>query len=926
MRVEQTLSGSSIRTCRNYIVGIMIIHGMTFLGSLSAGQTVSFDSLLQEMMDRDRIADHPAGRMNFDLLQVSTHDTRQSTIGRPSTFTNRDFVEGADFLTKPLYGVGVSGTERVFMSANGPGALTRLWIGGNPQAATYRFYVDGNPAPVLQGIGSDLIGNNAATFGSQLSFERGDEFFDGVNIRPGGMNLYAPIPYAENLTITVDSGNPSSVAGQWFVANIRKYRPGTSVQSLSSSTPAASAHLSTTNAALAERTGQLGHIGTTHTDSRQLGVGQSMAHSISGTGAIRELEVKLDVSPNGDLESALRNTYVELTFDGKRTAQVPVGHFFGNGFNGSPLNDDPSRNLNPFNDWWRTVKGDGTMIARWPMPFATDAEVKIVNRSGQDVQVDVSVASGGWEWSDDSMHFHADFREEQDIISRGRGRAGTDRLGPDTDATADWRFVTLRGRGVYVGDTLSILNPRLGSGTVDSVWWGEGDEKIYVDYLDQNGNGHDASPTHAGTGTEDYYGYAWAARGEFDSPFVAQPLADGNSNFSGQTVNSRVRILDTIPFDDSFKFDMEIWHGSDASGFAMDYAAATYWYGRPGAKSLEVAADLGVDFVRSTPGSAGGFADSSGDGFWQLLSSSASNPSASGAVLTALTFGSVGDAGNVGYGGRDSGPLKYPAIADSYITTSGAANIGIRNEERPGYHEIAFHPSDQSDREFAVARWVASERVAGLVNVNGAIRNLIEAGDSIDFAIYVNGALQFSAEGETGGSALLPETNFDFDVAVAAGDTIDFVVGNGGNNSLLGDESLLRAVILADFDPFLVDLLGDLNGDQVIDVEDWTQFRRGHYRPMDALGVSQRYELGDLDLDGDNDTDDFLLFRDAYLQANGPASFARLFHRVPEPAPAAILGSVVALVLVGRGFRQRQPRRAVGQTEERSFRGSDGCY
>jgi hypothetical protein len=40
--------------------------------------------------------------------------------------------------------------------------------------------------------------------------------------------------------------------------------------------------------------------------------------------------------------------------------------------------------------------------------------------------------------------------------------------------------------------------------------------------------------------------------------------------------------LDAIPFNQAFKFDLEIWHWAATR---MTYAAATYWYGAPGATS-----------------------------------------------------------------------------------------------------------------------------------------------------------------------------------------------------------------------------------------------------------------------------------------------------------------------------------------------------
>ena len=114
-----------------------------------------------------------------------------------------------------------------------------------------------------------------------------------------------------------------------------------------------------------------------------------------------------------------------------------------------------------------------------------------------------------------------------------------------TQPRQDWNYVEVRGAGVFVGDTLAVTNPV-------KTWWGEGDEKIYVD--------GETFPSHFGTGTEDYYGYAWGSPEPFEGPFHAQPRCDGPDNY-GHTTVSRVRILDAIPDepialvrnDDNFK-------------------------------------------------------------------------------------------------------------------------------------------------------------------------------------------------------------------------------------------------------------------------------------------------------------------------------------------------------------------------------------
>jgi len=84
-------------------------------------------------------------------------------------------------------------------------------------------------------------------------------------------------------------------------------------------------------------------------------------------------------------------------------------------------------------------------------------------------------------------------------------------------------------------------------------------------------------PSHLGTGTEDYYGYAWATE-PLRGPFMPSPRRRPPS---GQHDVAAHRALDAIPFNRSLKFDMEIWHWRNV---LMDYAVVTYYYARPGAK------------------------------------------------------------------------------------------------------------------------------------------------------------------------------------------------------------------------------------------------------------------------------------------------------------------------------------------------------
>jgi len=186
------------------------------------------------------------------------------------------------------------------------------------------------------------------------------------------------------------------------------------------------------------------------------------------------------------------------------------------------------------------------------MPFQSNAQIRLENLSSQDVKYSIEKSTMPYEWTPNTMYFHANWRQEREILTvPGNG-------------TKDWNYIGIKGKGVFAGDSLSVVNRH-------NAWWGEGDEKIYVD--------GETFPSHFGTGTEDYYGYAWCTPEFFESPFHAQPRAEGPANY-GNTTNSRYRLLDGIPFTQDFRFDMEVWHWA---GTKIDYSVATYWYAFDGA-------------------------------------------------------------------------------------------------------------------------------------------------------------------------------------------------------------------------------------------------------------------------------------------------------------------------------------------------------
>src|SRR5439155_7705840 len=84
----------------------------------------------------------------------------------------------------------------------------------------------------------------------------------------------------------------------------------------------------------------------------------------------------------------------------------------------------------------------------------------------------------------------------------------------EPERAIDWPVVKTEGAGRFVGMMLHIWNPRGG-------WWGEGDEKFFVD--------GEKFPSTFGTGSEDYFGYAWSSAKLFQHALHNQTHNDGNS-------------------------------------------------------------------------------------------------------------------------------------------------------------------------------------------------------------------------------------------------------------------------------------------------------------------------------------------------------------------------------------------------------------
>jgi len=506
---------------------------------------VTMESLLKEMASAESLAKFPSPE--FKLLQFSSYDRMSVAAGEPGWFANFDL---SNFLRVERR---EGRREFVLFDHQGPGAIVRFWMtfaGIHPGEGVMRIYIDGSEIPAVQGSPFELIS------GGKLAPEPlSSSVPKSYRYDRRGHNLYLPIPYSLSCKITYESEfvkeENAGFGGEnvYYNINYREYPAGTKVESFCDKVLKKNSEqiksVAQKLAGAVER--QVFTAGLSK--SKVLERGECYSESLTGEGAIGQISIKVENPGSEDfnLNQALRSVVLEISFDGVKRVWSPVGDFFGTGYK-----------ISPHRTFFTQVSEDGSMTSLWVMPFREGADVTIRNLAGFPVKMILEISKIEWKWNDRSMHFGASWREYH-RLDAGGVKSNAD-LG---EGAFDINYVTLKGKGIYVGDVLTLFNSAY-------AWWGEGDEKIYVD--------GESFPSHFGTGTEDYYGYAWCRPEKFtDHPFISQPDGSGNLE-AGYTVNLRYRSLDKIPFKESLVLNMEVWSWTDAT---LNYSPVTFYYQLP---------------------------------------------------------------------------------------------------------------------------------------------------------------------------------------------------------------------------------------------------------------------------------------------------------------------------------------------------------
>lgn len=517
------------------------IGALTFsllIAGASPETPITTGTLLEELADLERLARFP--EPGFRTVQFSSYDRRSKGPEAPGWFANAD-----GFGREPIPGFAAvleepkGGGPGLYLisDAAGPGAIVRGWSAG--MGGVLRVYLDGAERPVWEGPAYEFLARRSKSF-----FERA-----GVELDAGDAFIeedadYFPVPFAKRLRVTWE-GRLEEL--HFYHLQVRLYDAGAPVATFDPEKDLRAYRTEIEAAVRALREPAVRTAGDRRRFEARVEPGKAWRSSIGGPGpgAIAEFAIRLSASR---LDEALRRTRLRIAFDGSERPQVeaPVGDFFGCG-----------PGVHAFSSLPVTVRADGTMVSRFVLPFASGVAMELQNFAEEAVSAEGSVLLIPWTWDERSMHFRAKWRADHDLLA-GAG-------------AFDVPYLVAIGKGVFAGCAAIIMNPS-GVPTAAGNWWGEGDEKFFVD--------GEPFPSTFGTGSEDYFNYSWSRPDLFDHPYCGQPLCSGPDT-SGYVSNHRFQVPDAIPFRRSFAAYLELSPHNRTPG--LSYARVAYWYARPGA-------------------------------------------------------------------------------------------------------------------------------------------------------------------------------------------------------------------------------------------------------------------------------------------------------------------------------------------------------
>jgi hypothetical protein len=502
-------------------LGCLVPFCLVALSVHAPAETYTYPQLVDRMTNLQALAQLPASGEKTSL--ASSYD-RQSQY---DPATDKYIHWGANDDGHGF--VRQEGDETVLMDVQGPGCIWRIWSASTDKGHV-KIYLDGASTPAVDLPFTDYFDGKTAPFNRP-----------NIVYIPSpaahGFDNYTPIPFQKSCKIVADKG-----WGAYFQFTYTQFPAATVVPTFTMQlSPGDSAALDRANEILG-KCGQnpSGEVSQGKTDTQTVMVDAGKTATVAdldGAGAITALKVKLDLPKDPEAARVLlRQLTISMTWDGEAAPAVwsPLGDFFAYVGGADAFQSLPAG-----------LMSDGTFYSYWYMPYGRKAHIEVGNDGPAAVAMTWTIS-------------HAPLSQPIEKLARFHAKWHRDVFLPTRpDRAPDWTLLTTQGAGRYVGTHLHVWNPR-------GRWWGEGDDKFFVD--------GEKFPSTFGTGSEDYFGYAWSAAGLFSRPYHNQIL---NENNEGHVDDNRWHISDSVPFDTSFEGDLEKYFGNDRSTL---FAAEVFWY------------------------------------------------------------------------------------------------------------------------------------------------------------------------------------------------------------------------------------------------------------------------------------------------------------------------------------------------------------
>ncbi len=507
--------------------------------TVSVSMELTYPDLVDRLTDLERLS----------LLPPSGETTKQwsswNRISRYDEATGKYSTWGGRY-PDLAHAIRREGEWQVLAEMDGPGCIWRIWS-ARPQRGRIQIFLDGADEPVIDTPFEDLFNG---------TFEAFDFPALAYKTEARGYNFYIPIPYQKSCKILgqrpLGIDKKRSVEKTWgayYHIGYTTFHAGTKVSTFRKNLSADEhAALQWSNDYFANRLSvypRQPHP-QSETLTRTVRVEASKpitVFKLKGQRAITALCVKLKDDMSFDQSAAvLRETLLRITWDNSERPSVlaPLGDFFGT---------VPGVNLYRSLPLGMTENG---FYSYWHMPFADRAHIELVNEGPTDYELEFSVE-------------HSPLTRPIKEYGRFHAKWHMGAFPPkEPERAIDWTMLKTEGRGRFCGVMLHIWNP------IDIGWWGEGDEKFLVD--------GEKYPSTFGTGSEDYFGYAWGDPRLFSRPFHGQ--THNPTHNRGHVSLYRWHIQDNVPFQKSFEGAIESYFGLIPEK-NMQYACTAYWYLAP---------------------------------------------------------------------------------------------------------------------------------------------------------------------------------------------------------------------------------------------------------------------------------------------------------------------------------------------------------